>query len=116
MAEKLSAATGISLDRRSLQKIKDTPPQVGLPRPERIKNLKGSFGVRRPHRIKDHRVLIVDDVATTGSTIREAAKIVMRAGAARADALVLALRPEPGSMPMVQQQQSLLAPSAIHGE
>jgi len=98
MAEKLSSATGIPLDRRSLKKIKDTPPQVGLPRPERIKNLKGSFGVHHASRIRDAKVLIVDDVATTGSTIREAAKTVMRAGAARVDALVLALRIEPGSV------------------
>jgi ComF family protein len=98
LAERLSQATSIPLDRRSLLKIKDTPPQVGLPRPERIKNLKGSFGVRSSSRIKDAKVLIVDDVATTGSTIREAAKTVMRGGAARVDALVLALRLEPGSV------------------
>jgi ComF family protein len=115
MAERLSSASGIPLDRRSLRKIKDTPPQVGLPRPERIKNLKGSFGVSRSHRIRDASVLIVDDVATTGSTIREASKTVMRAGAARVDALVLGLRPEPGSVPVVQPQQVHSEPDATHG-
>ena len=99
IAENLSAATGIPLDRASLRKIKDTQPQVGLPRPERIKNLRGSFGVSRPSRIRNARVLIVDDVATTGSTIREAAKTITRAEATSVDALVLALRAEPGSVP-----------------
>ncbi|MBI4965098.1 MAG: ComF family protein [Desulfomonile tiedjei] len=100
LAENLSAATGIPLDRRSLQKITDTPPQVGLPRPERIKNLRGSFGVLRPDRIRGAKVLLIDDVATTGSTISEAAKTVARAGAASVDALVLALRMEPGTVPV----------------
>jgi len=116
MAERLSVASGIPLDRRSLRKIKDTPPQVGLPRPERIKNLKGSFGVRRSDRIRDSRVLIVDDVATTGSTIREASKTVMRARAASADVLVLTLRPEPASVPMAQPQQVKLEPNEAHGQ
>jgi len=103
MAEKLSGATGIPLDRTSLQKIKDTLPQVGLPRLERIKNVKGSFGVRNASRIRDARVLIVDDVATTGSTINEAAKTLIRGGAARVDALVLALRLAPGSAEVDKQ-------------
>lgn len=49
------------------------------------------FSVTRPGAIKNRRVLLVDDVATTGSTISEAARVIKRAGAARIDALVLAL-------------------------
>lgn len=92
LGEKLSAATGIALDRTSLKKIKDTPPQVGLSRSERVANLRGSFGISRPERIRGKSVLLIDDVATTGSTVAEAAKVIARAKAARVTVLVLALR------------------------
>ncbi len=94
LAEKLSQDTGIPLDRASFRKIKDTPPQVGLTRAARVKNLRGSFGIQRPNRIRGRKVLLVDDVATTGSTIAEAAKTIMRGGAAGVDVLVLAVRME----------------------
>jgi ComF family protein len=92
MGEHLSRATGIPMDRSCFEKIRDTPPQVGLTRQERLKNLHKSFEVIRQSAIAGKRVLLIDDVATTGSTIAEAAKTLLAAGAARADALVLALR------------------------
>ncbi len=94
LAEKLAEATGIPLDRSCFGKIRDTPPQVGLRRPERLKNLKGSFGVIRQSAILRRRVLVIDDVATTGATIAEATQTLLAAGAAGADALALALRSE----------------------
>jgi ComF family protein len=94
LAKKLSQDTGIPLDRTSFKKIKDTPPQVRLTRPARVKNLRGSFGIQGTNRIRGRKVLLVDDVATTGSTIAEAAKTIMRGGALRVDVLVLAVRME----------------------
>ncbi len=52
------------------KKIK-TPPQVGLPEHKRKENLKGAF--RQVENISDKRVLLVEDIVTTGSTIREIA-------------------------------------------
>jgi ComF family protein len=92
LAQELSRDTRIPLDRTSFKKTKDTPPQVGLTRPARVKNLRGSFGIPRQDRIRGRKVLLVDDVATTGSTIAEAAKAIKRGGAARVDVLVLAVR------------------------
>lgn len=92
LAQRLSSETGIRLDRFAVEKIKDTPPQVGLPRPERIRNLKESFGISNPAAVRDWRVLLVDDVGTTGSTIAECAKTIATGKAARVDVLVLALR------------------------
>jgi ComF family protein len=94
LAKKLSKETGIPLDRTCFRKIKDTPPQVGLTRAARVKNLRGSFAIRNPDRIQGQKVLLVDDVATTGSTIAEAAKTINRAGADSVDVLVLAVRME----------------------
>ncbi|HTY26275.1 MAG TPA: ComF family protein [Desulfomonilaceae bacterium] len=92
LAAGLSARTALRLDRTSLTKIKDTPPQVGLPKAQRVANLRNSFGVQGSINIREKRILLIDDVATTGTTISEAAKVLMKAGASRVDALVLALR------------------------
>jgi ComF family protein len=92
LAQRLSAETGIPLNRTTLKKMKDTPPQVGLTRRERLTNLKGAFGISKPAVIRDRRVLLVDDVATTGSTIAECSRTIVSEKAARVDVLVLALR------------------------
>lgn len=88
----LSRHTRIPMCRTVLRKIKDTPPQVGLPRSQRLKNVKGSFGTTGNERIRDKRVLLIDDVSTTGSTISEASKTLMRSGAHSVEVMVLALR------------------------
>ncbi|MCA1962012.1 MAG: ComF family protein [Desulfomonile sp.] len=92
LAEGLSAAIGIPVDRTSFCKIKDTPPQVGLTEAQRAANLRGSFAVSRPERLKGRRVLLVDDVCTTGSTIAYAAQTISKTAPARVDVLALALR------------------------
>ncbi len=92
LGESLERHTGISMCRTVLTKIRDTPPQVGLPRAQRVKNIKGSFGINGNERIRGKRVLLVDDVSTTGSTISEASKTLMHSGASRVEVIVLALR------------------------
>lgn len=92
LSQKLSNATGIPIERTSLIKRKHTKPQVGLPRSKRILNLKNAFMVSKPEKISGKRVLIIDDVSTTGATVSEAAKAVRKAGAAYIAVLVLALR------------------------
>lgn len=67
-----------------------TEPQTGLGRKERLQNIKNAFGVRNSSKIKGEKILIVDDVYTTGATANECAKVLMRAGAARVDVLTLA--------------------------
>ena len=68
--------------RTALERIRATPPQRGKPR-ERIRNVRGAFGVGKPEKIKDRTLLLVDDVFTTGATVNECAKILMKAGARR---------------------------------
>lgn len=108
LGKRLSRDTGIALDRASFQKVKDTVPQVGLTRAARVKNLRGSFGVRRPDRIRGRNILLVDDVTTTGSTIAEASKTIMRAGASRVDVLVLSVRMEVSTR--LERDTTLTAP------
>lgn len=69
----------VPVEANLLYKKKDTPPQVGLSRRARTRNLRGAFGVRR--RLDGGRVLLIDDVITTGATVGECAKALLRAGA-----------------------------------
>lgn len=62
-------------------RIRKTPPQVGLSRKERDENIKGAFLVTQQNEIKDRRILLIDDVYTTGATLREGARTLMDAGA-----------------------------------
>jgi len=66
--------------RRSLERIRATPSQAGKAR-ERARNIRGAFGVRDPDQIVGRSLLLVDDVLTTGATVNECAKVLMKAGA-----------------------------------
>ena len=65
----------------SLTRIRDTPFQASLPRRKRLENIKGSFAAQRPGQLSGRKILLVDDVLTTGSTCDEAAKILKRSRA-----------------------------------
>ena len=73
----------------ALRKIADTPPQAGLSREARRRNLAGAFRARE-RTVRGRRVLLVDDVMTTGTTLSEAARTLRRAGAKRVDVAVVA--------------------------
>jgi ComF family protein len=73
-----------------LARSKPTAPQTGLGRRERMKNLRGAFTVPAPERINGRRILLVDDVYTTGTTAGACARALRKAGAARVDVLTLA--------------------------
>ncbi len=79
----------------SLTRIKATPPQAGLSRAERRRNLKGAFRIADRRAVEGKRILLVDDVATTGSTLEACARVLKRAGAVQVLALAVArARPE----------------------
>jgi len=78
-----------------LFKIKETPPQVELSEEERKENTKGCFFVKNGFLIKDKKILLLDDVYTTGATVEEAAKVLKIAGGKEVIGIVLA-RAEPG--------------------
>jgi ComF family protein len=73
-----------------LVKVRETPPQVGLRYKERVKNIKGSFEVGDDGLIKNRNIILVDDVVTTGATIRECAKTLKKAGAGKIYVISLA--------------------------
>ena len=75
-----------------LRRVKATASQVGMTRAQRIENVEGAFRVAADlrWRVRDRRILLVDDVLTTGSTLNAAARALFKAGAARVDVLVFA--------------------------
>lgn len=74
---------------RLLCRKRRTRPQAGLSRPERRENVRGCFSLRRGYRVDGARVLLVDDILTTGATCSEAARTLKRAGAASVSVAVL---------------------------
>ena len=78
------------LDYLSLSRVKFTTPQTTLSRQERLKNLHRAFFLQRPEVVRGRIVVLVDDVATTGTTFNECAKVLKKAGAAEVLCVALA--------------------------
>lgn len=83
-------ADGSAIDPYSLTRVRPTRPQVDLHESERRRNVAGAFRVTRPQRIDGQRILLIDDVYTTGATVDECSYALLRAGARSVDVLVLA--------------------------
>ena len=81
ITEKFSKKVEICVEYDNLVKIKETKPQITLKRSERHENIKGVFDVLNPNTFKGKKVLLIDDVVTTCSTVNECAKVLKNAGA-----------------------------------
>ncbi|HEV7258173.1 MAG TPA: ComF family protein [Bosea sp. (in: a-proteobacteria)] len=92
LAQTVSRQSGLPYAPLALTRVKRTRQQVGLTRTQRAENLQGAFKVApsaRPQ-IEGRRILLVDDVLTTGSTANAAARALLRAGASAVDILTFA--------------------------
>lgn len=81
LAQHMARTLGIPCKKRVLRKVKPTIPQVGLSSYQRRLNIKGSFAVFDQDAVQGKRILLIDDVLTTGSTVNECAKVLVKAGA-----------------------------------
>jgi ComF family protein len=79
----------------SLLRMRNTLAQSTLPRNERLTNLKGAFAVAplMAAKLRGQRILLIDDVMTSGATLNAAAQVLKQAGAAHVSALVFARTP-----------------------
>ncbi|MHC4562172.1 MAG: ComF family protein [Planctomycetota bacterium] len=75
---------------RELVRIRHTPPQTRLSRTQRIENVRKAFAPRNDKTLAGARLLLVDDVTTTGATANEAARTLLTGGALRVTLAVLA--------------------------
>lgn len=77
----ISDATGIPVNSKSLKRVKYTGTQTYLSMRRRKQNIKGAFELKKPESVKGKKIIVVDDVLTTGATIVECAKLLYAAGA-----------------------------------
>jgi len=90
LAMTIARRLGKPIELDSLMRSRMTMPQTSQDHDARRRNVRRAFSVRRPARIKGRRILLIDDVMTTGATVDECARVLMAAGAARVDVLTLA--------------------------
>jgi ComF family protein len=88
--KKWAEMEGIPFDGFTLSRSRWTKPQTSLTRAERRRNVKGAFSLRCAEKVKGLSILLVDDVFTTGATVNECARVLVKAGAASVDVLTLA--------------------------
>ena len=92
LSRAISRQTGLKHLPGVLVRLQSTRPQVGLTAAERETNLSGAFAVPQRLRplIKDKRLILVDDVYTTGTTVKTATRALLAAGAGSVDVLTFA--------------------------
>ena len=91
LAQRLAREAGRPVDVLSLRRVKRTRSQVGLSQDEREANVARAFAVEAHHNLAGRRVLLIDDVLTTGATANACARAVKKAGATHVDVLVFGL-------------------------
>jgi ComF family protein len=80
----------LQIEKSSLVRNRPTASQTGLGRTERMENMKNAFSVREPGNIREKRILLVDDVYTTGATVNECVRVLSETGAEYVDVLTVA--------------------------
>ncbi|GAW68606.1 competence protein ComF [Geoanaerobacter pelophilus] len=95
IAQVLAKKLGLPLEVGNLRRLRWTEPQTTLDAAKRVANVKGAFGVREAGRLEGKRVLLVDDVLTTGSTMRACVDALMDAEVSAVAAVTVARGVQP---------------------
>jgi ComF family protein len=90
LAAELGRKLNVPVSGRVLYRCRKTLPQANLPQEERFRNVRGAFRLRTGYDLQGTRVLLVDDILTTGATASEAAGVLKQAGVSMVAAAVLA--------------------------
>ena len=90
LAEYISGKTGKNIIVNNLIRVKNTKAQYELNREERLLNLKDVFELKEPWFFKNKSIVIIDDIATTCSTLEECSRVLRKSGAKNVYGLVLA--------------------------
>jgi ComF family protein len=90
LAQVVCRQTGWPLWWDQLERTRPTQAQVGLDAAERRRNVRQAFRVRQAEAVEGRRILLIDDVMTTGSTVHECARVLKRAGAGSVQVLTVA--------------------------
>lgn len=90
LANAISKRCHVPVEPHGLHRVKSTPSQGGLSAKGRRRNVQGAFTVRHADRMMNKRLVLIDDVMTTGATLESCTRALKKAGAQRVDALCLA--------------------------
>lgn len=93
----VSRLTGIPAAYQVLRRTKPTPSQGGLSATARRRNVANAFSVKNPSAVAGKRIVLIDDVLTTGATLNACARTLRQSGAVSVDALVVGRVPSPRS-------------------
>ncbi len=102
LAAGLSISAGLAFQAKAISRLRDTPQQVGLTYRQRQENVVGAFRAQS-RLVAGQPVLIVDDVYTTGATLRECANALKDAGASTIWALTVACAKQDRDIPVSAQ-------------
>src|ERR1700719_3990012 len=92
LARAIERQTGVKVASEALRRVRSTQQQIGLSRSQRASNVQGAFKVAadRTADVQGRRILLIDDVLTSGATAEACARALLRAKAAQVDVLVFA--------------------------
>ena len=91
IAKEIAKTMGIEYQKNNLIKIRNTKKQSTLTKSQRVENVKNAFAVKWTDRIECKKVILFDDIYTTGSTVNECSRILKQAGAKEIAVLTLAV-------------------------
>lgn len=98
LASELAKLVKAKVSASALERVRETVPQFRLTRQERVRNLERAFRAK-PQIVAGEHIVLIDDVYTTGATLKEAASSLLAAGAESVTALTVAYAPERLSKP-----------------
>ena len=90
MARNIAKNTGLEIVADALVKVRNNTAQSTLNREDRQNNVRKVYGIKNFEKIKNKRVVLVDDIYTTGSTVNECSRVLKNAGASEVAVLVVA--------------------------
>lgn len=111
LADRIGRHLNVPVSFTDLARILPSPAQTTLSRKGRLKNLRGAFAVGEPESVGGKRILLIDDVFTTGATVNECAKSLRKAGAGDVFVLTLARTVDASTVPdriLAQQTHPVL--------
>lgn len=90
LAREIANRAGIKIENKCLFKTKNIIEQSKLNKEERIKNIKGVYELKNSYRLENKKILLIDDIYTTGSTVNECCKVLKKANPKEIDVLTIA--------------------------